>query len=473
MHATSCRTSRWSDLPDAVWDACLARALAHRRDRRWTDTARGKALGLLFFNPSLRTRTSMELAAAHLGAFPTVLTPGQGTWNLEWRDGVRMDADKAEHVREAIGVLSRYVDALGVRTFASLTDRDADRADAAFHAVVAASDVPVVNLESARWHPCQALADAAALREQFGGDVRGKKFVLTWAPHPSPLPRAVPNSALLMAARLGMEVVVARPEGFALDAEVQALAAETAARCGGSVSEIEDRDAAFDGAHVVYAKAWAGEAVYDDRAAEAARRTALDALARDGANDGRHRRRRVHALLARPPRSRRGRRRARRTARAPFVPGRVPTSRAEGDTGVDLEPPSLCAMSSTVIKLGGALLDHPDALAALWSGVAELCTAGPVVVVHGGGPQATALARRLGHEPRFVAGRRVTTDLDLDIALWTMRGALNARLVASARATGIPAVGAVRRGRRAGESRAAPAQDGGWRRWSISDSSAT
>ncbi len=98
-------------------------------------------------------------------------------------------------------------------------------------------------------------------------------------------------------------------------------------------------------------------------------------------------------------------------------------------------------MSSTVIKLGGALLDHPDALAALWSGVAELCTAGPVVVVHGGGPQATALARRLGHEPRFVAGRRVTTELDLDIALWTMRGALNARLVASARATGIPAAG--------------------------------
>ena len=267
----------WSDLPDTVWDACLARALAHRQDRRWTDAARGKALGLLFFNPSLRTRTSMELAAAHLGAFPTVLTPGQGTWNLEWRDGVRMDADKAEHVREAVGVLARYVDALGVRTFASLTDRDADLADAAFHAVVAASDVPVVNLESARWHPCQALADAAALHERFGGDVHGKRFVLSWAPHPSPLPRAVPNSALLMAARLGMDVVVARPDGFALDADVQALAAETAARCGGSVTETDDRDDAFTGAHVVYAKAWAGEAVYDDRAGEAARRTALDA----------------------------------------------------------------------------------------------------------------------------------------------------------------------------------------------------
>lgn len=265
----------WSDLPDAVWDACLARAAAHRADRRWTDAARGKALGLLFFNPSLRTRTSMEVAAAHLGAFPTVLTPGQGTWNLEWRDGVRMDADRAEHVREAVGVLARYVDALGVRTFASLTDRDADLADAAFRAVVAASDVPVINLESARWHPCQALADAAALREHFGGETAGRKFVLTWAPHPSPLPHAVPNSALLMAARSGMEVVVARPDGFALDADVMALARETAARHGGSVAETDDQREAVAGAHAVYAKAWAGGPVYDDRTAEAARRTAL------------------------------------------------------------------------------------------------------------------------------------------------------------------------------------------------------
>jgi N-acetylornithine carbamoyltransferase len=266
----------WSDLPDEIWDRCLARTLQHRADRRWTEAARGKALGLLFFNPSLRTRTSMEVAAAHLGAFSTVLTPGQGTWNLEWRDGVRMDADRAEHVREAIGVLGRYVDALGVRTFASLTDRDADRADAAFHAVVAASDVPVINLESARWHPCQALADAATLRERFAGEARGRRFVLSWAPHPSPLPRAVPNSALLMAARLGMDVVVARPEGFALDRDVVALAEETAGRHGGSVAETEDQRAAIDGADVVYAKAWAGDLVYDDRMAEAARRRSHD-----------------------------------------------------------------------------------------------------------------------------------------------------------------------------------------------------
>lgn len=264
----------WSLLPDAVWEACLDRALAHGADRRWTGAARGHALGLLLFNPSLRTRVSMEMAAAHLGAAATVLTPGQGTWNLEWRDGVTMDSDRAEHVREAVGVLSSYLDALGVRTFASLTDAAADHADAVLHAVVAASSVPVVNLESARWHPCQALADAAALRLHTGGATAGRRFVLSWAPHPNPLPRAVPHSALLMAARLGMQVTVARPEGFALDADVMALAQATAARAGGSVAETDQQADAVAGAHVVYAKAWAGSAVYTDRAAEAAARAA-------------------------------------------------------------------------------------------------------------------------------------------------------------------------------------------------------
>ena len=261
----------WTDLPDAVWDACLRRALWHRRHPAWTRTAAGRALGLLFFNPSLRTRASMDLAAASLGAHPVTLTPGRGMWGLEWRDGVAMTGEAAEHVREAIPVLGRYADALGVRTFATLTDADADAADAVFRAVVAASSVPVVNLESARWHPCQALADAAAVLDHFG-DVRGKRFVLAWAPHPKALPRAVPNSAVTMAARLGMEVVVARPDGFGLDADVLEAAHAAAARTGGSVTESTDREIAFGGAHVVYAKAWAGSAVYQDPDAEAERR---------------------------------------------------------------------------------------------------------------------------------------------------------------------------------------------------------
>ena len=263
----------WSDLPDAVWRVCLGRALGHRQRPAWTQAAAGKALGLVFFNPSLRTRASMDLAAAHLGAHPVTLTPGSGMWSLETRDGVTMDGDAAEHVREAFGVLSRYVDALGVRTFATLADHDADHEDRAFRAAVDASTVPVVNLESARWHPCQALADAAAITETLG-DAHGRKLVLHWAPHPRPLPRAVPNSALLMAARMGLEVVVARPDGFDLDDDVLDLAHQTAARTGGSVTCSADRDAALAGAHVVYAKAWAGRAVYDAPATEARQRAA-------------------------------------------------------------------------------------------------------------------------------------------------------------------------------------------------------
>ena len=265
--------TNWADLPDDVWDRCLARTAHHAEHRAWTDAARGRALGMLFFSPSLRTRTSMELAAAHLGAFPTVLTPGAGTWDLETRDGVVMDGARAEHVRDAVGVLSRYVDALGVRAFASLTDAEADRSDATFQSIVAAATVPVVNLESARWHPCQALADAAALAKTLG-ETAGTRFVLAWAPHPNPLPRAVPNSTVLMAARMGMDVTIARPDGFALDADVMALARAAAARHGGTVAETTDRDAALDGATVVYAKAWSGDAVYTDRPAEAATRAA-------------------------------------------------------------------------------------------------------------------------------------------------------------------------------------------------------
>jgi len=257
----------WSDLDDAVWQACLRRALYHRQSREWTDAAHGKALALLFMNPSLRTRASMELAAQHLGAAPVVLTPGQGTWGLAWDDAPMADA-AAEHVREAVPVLGSYADALGVRTFASLTDYEADHADAALKAVVDASPVPVVNLESARWHPCQALADAAALTETLG-DPRGKKLVLSWAPHPKALPQAVPNSALLMAARLGMEVVVARPEGFGLASDVMDLAHDAARLAGGSVTESSDQALAFDGAHAVYAKAWGADLVYDDPDREA------------------------------------------------------------------------------------------------------------------------------------------------------------------------------------------------------------
>lgn len=265
----------WHLIDEPVWQQQVDAALRHHRaGQTWTRAAAGRSMALLFFNPSLRTRTSMELAAAQLGAYTTTLTPGQGTWQFAFDEGVVMDGAEAEHIREAVGVLSRYYDALGVRVFASQTDYDRDRDDVLLHTFARYAGVPVVNLESAFYHPCQALADAATLMTRFDEQVAGRRFVLTWAYHPRALPMAVPNSALLAAARLGMEVTVARPEGYGLDARVMQQARAYAAQHGTRVTETDDQAAAFDGADVVYAKAWGGPLVYTDPEGEAARRAA-------------------------------------------------------------------------------------------------------------------------------------------------------------------------------------------------------
>lgn len=261
----------WHLIEDDAWDACLERALHHHRAGKvWTDTAHGRSIGLMFFNPSLRTRTSMELAAAQLGAFSTTLTPGAGTWKFAFARGAVMNGEEAEHIHEAVGVLSRYYDALGVRVFASLTDYEQDRQETLMKTIMEAATVPVVNLESAFYHPCQALADAATITQHFDGDPSSRKFVLSWAYHPRALPMAVPHSALLQAARLGMEVVVARPDAYRLDDGVMTEARRYAASFGKTVVETSNLDEAFDGADVVYAKAWAGPLVYTSPAEEAA-----------------------------------------------------------------------------------------------------------------------------------------------------------------------------------------------------------
>jgi N-acetylornithine carbamoyltransferase len=270
--------THWHAVEEATLRRLIDHAVLYKRAGRvglGSKPAEGRSIALLFFNPSLRTRTSMELAATQLGAHPTTLVSGQGTWDFAWEKGAVMDGDAAEHIKEAIGVLSRYYDALGVRVFASMTDLEKDRADVLMATITEAATVPVVNLESAFYHPCQALADAAVMTDRFEGDVAGKEFVLTWAHHPKALPMAVPNSALLMAARLGMNVTVARPDSHALDASVMDRAQAYATENGTHVTETADMDAAFDGADVVYAKAWGGPMVYADPEQEAHIRQSL------------------------------------------------------------------------------------------------------------------------------------------------------------------------------------------------------
>ncbi len=263
----------WNDVADSDWNVCIEQALLNGADRRRLENSHsGKNVGLVFFNDSLRTRVSMELASSSLGATPGTITPGSGTWGFAWDKSKPMLGPEAEHIQEAVGVLSRYVDLLGVRLFASGTNWDNDMQDTMLKQFAAASTVPVLNLESATRHPCQALADAAVLTRHFSGNTTRKKFVLSWAYHPKALPMAVPHSTLLMAARLGMDVTVARPEGFELDPDVMAKARDSAARNGGSVAESYDLPKSADGAHIVYAKAWGGHARYTDPSAEAEER---------------------------------------------------------------------------------------------------------------------------------------------------------------------------------------------------------
>ena len=233
----------------------------------------GKILGLLFMNPSLRTLSSFQAGMARLGGTSFVVTPGQGTWNVETRTGAVMNGAAAEHVREAIPVLASYCDALGLRAFAEGKDLAADLAEAPFNLMASLCPKPFINLESAVNHPCQALADWKTMDDL--AVPRTGKFVLSWVYHPRALPLAVPAAALHMAAQRGMEVVVLRPEGYALPAPIMARARAAAAAAGGTVSETTDRTAALAGAHVLYAKEWGSPECYGNAEAEAAMRQPL------------------------------------------------------------------------------------------------------------------------------------------------------------------------------------------------------
>jgi N-acetylornithine carbamoyltransferase len=214
-----------------------------------------KVLAMIFMDPSLRTRSSFETAMFLHGGHGLVLEPGKGSWTLETEHGVVMDGTSVEHVVEAARVLGRYADALAVRAFPRGTDWSVEREDRVINDFARYCEKPVINMESTRRHPCQGLADAMTLREKLG-ETRGRRFVLAWAWHPKALPTAVPASAAIAGARMGMDVVVARPPGYDLDPDDMRTIGAVAAESGASVSVTDDLDAAMDGADAVYVKAW-------------------------------------------------------------------------------------------------------------------------------------------------------------------------------------------------------------------------
>jgi N-acetylornithine carbamoyltransferase len=243
------------------------------RFKRGEDTSRpfaGRSAGLVFFNPSLRTRASMQVGVYELGGQAVVLEPGGTSWTLEHREGAVMDGDKTEHVAEFVRVLGRYCALIGVRTFAALKDWTQERLDPVLAAFARYSDVPLVNLESAMHHPCQSLADMLTVREKLGAGP--KRVVLTWAWHPKPLPMAVPNSFALAAAQMGHHLTIAHPPGYELDEELMSDLRRHAAGHGSELNVTRDVDEAFDGAQVVYAKSWGSKDFYGDAAADVSAR---------------------------------------------------------------------------------------------------------------------------------------------------------------------------------------------------------
>jgi N-acetylornithine carbamoyltransferase len=225
-------------------------------------TLAGKSVALVFFNPSLRTRASMQVGIYELGGNAVILEPGGTSWTLEHREGAVMDTDKTEHLKEFVGVLERYVAAIGVRTFANLQDWDLERTDPILAAFAKYASKPIINLESAMHHPCQAMADMLTIRQKFGKSK--KKVLLTWAFHPKPLPMAVPNSFALAAAQFGHDLRIAFPKGYELDDELLAQIENQTKENGGSLEIINEADEAFEDVEVVYAKSWGSKNFYGD-----------------------------------------------------------------------------------------------------------------------------------------------------------------------------------------------------------------
>ncbi len=264
-----------SDLPGDELDRLLALAAEMKRDGPDAGRLAGKQVALLFLNPSLRTRTSMQLAAESLGANVVSLTPGDDAWTLETKPGAMMDGAEVEHLVDAVRVLSEMVDLVGVRAFAGLKDLEEDRSEPVLSMVARESTVPVVSMESALDHPLQALGDLLTLREEFGDDLTGVPVTLTWTPHPRQLPLAVGAAFVRATQRMGMALRIAAPPefampGFLLD-EARAAAAE-----GASITTFESQAEAVNGSKAVYAKAWAAPGLLGDWSAA---RLAQDAYA--------------------------------------------------------------------------------------------------------------------------------------------------------------------------------------------------
>lgn len=231
-----------SDLPDFNQTLNLAMNLK-KNPNKYNSLGKGKTLGLLFFNPSLRTRLSTQKAAQNLGLNTMVMNFSQESWALEFEDGTKMSGLRSEHIKEAAAVVSQYCDMIAIRAFATLSDKEKDESEIVLRSFTKYASVPIINMESAIAHPLQALADAITLNE-FKTPHK-PKVVLTWAPHPKALPHAVANSFVKMIGNLDADFIIAHPEGYGLNPDITK-----------GVKCVTNQEEAFINADFIYTKNW-------------------------------------------------------------------------------------------------------------------------------------------------------------------------------------------------------------------------
>ncbi|KKR32552.1 MAG: Ornithine carbamoyltransferase [Candidatus Gottesmanbacteria bacterium GW2011_GWC2_39_8] len=230
----------------------------------------GKTLATMFFNPSLRTRVSFAIAMQKLGGTALDISIKEGSYTFEFEEGAVMDKGTIEHVKEGAGVLSKYCDGIAVRSSELITSgaKTVDvssweelKKDKVLKGFMKYSSVPVINMESNVYHPCQGLGDALTIKEKLGNPKK-QKYILTWVNHPKALPMATPNSEILASCDLGMDVLVAYPEGWDLDPEIVSVMEQRVALAGGKITFTNSMEEAFKDAKVVCAKSWGGLKYY-------------------------------------------------------------------------------------------------------------------------------------------------------------------------------------------------------------------
>ena len=233
------------------------------KKNKFQQTLKNKSVALLFFNPSMRTRTSFELGIQQLGGYAIVLHPGKDAWPIEFKPNTLMDGESEEHIIEVAKVLSEYCDLIAVRAFPKFINLEEDLSDKVINSFAKYSSVPVVNMETIT-HPCQELAHIMTMQEHFG-DLSGKDYLLTWTYHPKPLNTAVANSSLMIASKFGMNVKLLCPnEEYLLHQNYLEQAQKNCDENGTSFQITHNIEEGYVDAHIVYAKRWGSLNYYGD-----------------------------------------------------------------------------------------------------------------------------------------------------------------------------------------------------------------